>query len=40
MGKRRDLGPARLVELGEMILERADAEQAIFTRLGALAKGR
>jgi hypothetical protein len=38
MGKRRDLGPQRLVELGEMILERADAEQAIFRRLGRLVK--
>ena len=38
MGKRRDLGPEKLRELGEMILERADAEQAIFRRLGALVK--
>lgn len=38
MGKRRDLGPQKLIELGEMILERADAEQAIFRRLGALVK--
>jgi len=36
MGKRRDLGPQRLIELGAMILERADAEQAIFRRLGTL----
>jgi len=38
MGKRRDLGPEKLRELGEMILERADAEQKIFRRLGALVK--
>lgn len=38
MGKRRDLGPQKLLELGDMILERADAEQAIFRRLGALVK--
>jgi hypothetical protein len=38
MGKRRDLGPQRLLELGEMILERADAEQRIFRRLGGLVK--
>jgi hypothetical protein len=38
MGKRRDLGPQKLVELGEMILERAEAEQRIFRRLGALVK--
>ena len=38
MGKRRDLGPEKLRELGEMILERADAEQTIFRRLGALVK--
>ncbi len=38
MGKRRDLGPQKLRELGELILERADAEQAIFRRLGALVK--
>jgi len=38
MGKRRDLGPQRLLELGEMILERADVEQAIFRRLGTLVK--
>ena len=38
MGKRRDLGPQKLHELGDMILERADAEQQIFRRLGALVK--
>ena len=38
MGKRRDLGPEKLRELGDMILERADAEQAIFRRLGRLVK--
>jgi hypothetical protein len=38
MGKRRDLGPEKLRELGAMILERADAEQKIFRRLGALVK--
>jgi hypothetical protein len=38
MGKRRDLGPQRLLELGDMILERADAEQNLFRRLGALVK--
>ena len=38
MGKRRDLGPQKLHELGEMILERADAEQKIFRKLGALVK--
>ena len=38
MGKRRDLGPQRLLELGEMILERADVEQEIFRRLGRLVK--
>jgi len=38
MGKRRDLGPERLLELGEMILERADAEQVLFRRLGGLVK--
>jgi len=38
MGKRRDLGPQKLRELGAMILERADAEQEIFRRLGRLVK--
>ena len=38
MGKRRDLGPQRLLELGDMILERADAEQRIFRRLGGIVK--
>jgi hypothetical protein len=38
MGKRRDLGPQKLLELGDMIFERADAEQRIFRRLGALVK--
>jgi hypothetical protein len=38
MGKRRDLGPQKLHELGDMILERADAEQRIFRKLGALVK--
>lgn len=38
MGKRRDLGPERLRELGGMILERAEAEEQIFRRLGRLVK--
>jgi len=38
MGKRRDLGPQRLLELGAMILERADVEQELFRRLGRLVK--
>jgi len=33
-GQGRDLGPQKLHELGDMILERADAEQKIFRRLG------
>jgi hypothetical protein len=30
IGKRHDLGPDRLAELGDMIMERADAEERIF----------
>lgn len=33
IGQRRDLGPARLRELGDMILERADDEERLFGRL-------
>ena len=37
IGKQRDLGPDRLGELSRMILDRADAEDELFARLGAAA---
>jgi hypothetical protein len=38
IGKRRDLGPARLRELSDMIYDRADAEERFFNDMLALSK--
>jgi hypothetical protein len=38
MGKRRDLGPGKLKELGEMVLVRADEEERLFRRLAQLVR--
>jgi hypothetical protein len=38
IGKNRDLGPARLKELGDMIHERADVEERFFKTLAAAVK--
>jgi hypothetical protein len=38
IGKNRDLGPERLAALGDMIMERADAEKRIFSALAGIFK--
>ncbi len=40
IGKNRDLGPEKMNQIREMLMERADEEQKIFTNLLAMAKAK